>query len=119
MPSIDNHPILDKNRSHSFTRNVQGPWELETFLIIHQHISILMLNSIRFVSNARRVRTFSTQKQGDAFPKFNGKTKLFINNKFVDAVSGKTFETYNPANGEVIARVADGMSSITSEKICY
>ncbi|KAG9459284.1 hypothetical protein H6P81_003792 [Aristolochia fimbriata] len=35
-------------------------------------------------------------------------TKLFINGEFVDAVSGKTFETIDPRNGEVIARVAEG-----------
>ena len=33
--------------------------------------------------------------------------KLFINNEFVDAKSGKTFETINPANGKTIARVAE------------
>ncbi|CAB3405628.1 unnamed protein product [Caenorhabditis bovis] len=35
-------------------------------------------------------------------------TQLFINNEFVDAKSGKTFETINPANEKVIARVAEG-----------
>ncbi|PON73317.1 Succinylglutamate-semialdehyde dehydrogenase [Parasponia andersonii] len=35
-------------------------------------------------------------------------TKLFINGEFVDSVSGKTFETIDPRNGEVIARVAEG-----------
>ncbi|XP_068652974.1 aldehyde dehydrogenase family 2 member C4-like [Aristolochia californica] len=35
-------------------------------------------------------------------------TKLFINGEFVDAVSGKTFETIDPRNGEVIASVAEG-----------
>lgn len=35
-------------------------------------------------------------------------TKLFINGEFVDAVSGKTFETIDPRNGEVITRVAEG-----------
>ncbi|KAG9458685.1 hypothetical protein H6P81_003193 [Aristolochia fimbriata] len=35
-------------------------------------------------------------------------TKLFINGHFVDSVSGKTFETIDPRNGEVIARVAEG-----------
>jgi len=35
-------------------------------------------------------------------------TGLFINNEFVDAVSGKTFDTINPATGEVIAQVAEG-----------
>ena len=34
--------------------------------------------------------------------------KLFINGKFVDAASKKTFETLNPATGEVICRVAEG-----------
>lgn len=36
-----------------------------------------------------------------------GPTKLFINNQFVDAVSGKTFPTINPATGEVITQVAE------------
>ncbi|MGL4421678.1 MAG: aldehyde dehydrogenase family protein [Gemmataceae bacterium] len=33
--------------------------------------------------------------------------KLFIDGRSVDAASGKTFETVNPANGEVICRVAE------------
>ena len=33
-------------------------------------------------------------------------TKLLIDGKWVDALSGKTFETYNPATEEVIADVA-------------
>mmetsp|Transcript_22128 Transcript_22128/g.42999 ORF Transcript_22128/g.42999 Transcript_22128/m.42999 type:complete len:578 (+) Transcript_22128:22-1755(+) len=32
-------------------------------------------------------------------------TKLFINNKFVESISGRTFETVNPATGEVICDV--------------
>ncbi|KAF9615541.1 hypothetical protein IFM89_024389 [Coptis chinensis] len=35
-------------------------------------------------------------------------TKLFINGEFVDAVSGKLFETIDPRNEEVTARVAEG-----------
>ncbi|XP_013138721.1 PREDICTED: retinal dehydrogenase 1-like [Papilio polytes] len=35
-------------------------------------------------------------------------TKLFIDNQWVDAVSGKTFETYNPHDGSVIAKVSEG-----------
>ncbi|XP_010527198.1 PREDICTED: aldehyde dehydrogenase family 2 member C4 [Tarenaya hassleriana] len=35
-------------------------------------------------------------------------TKLFINGEFRDAVSGKTFETIDPRNGEVIGRIAEG-----------
>ncbi|KAL5228182.1 hypothetical protein ABZP36_016447 [Zizania latifolia] len=34
-------------------------------------------------------------------------TKLFINGEFVDAVSGKTFETRDPRTGEVLAHVAE------------
>jgi hypothetical protein len=33
-------------------------------------------------------------------------TQLFINNNFVDAKNKKTFETINPTNGKVIAKVA-------------
>jgi aldehyde dehydrogenase (NAD+) len=35
-------------------------------------------------------------------------TKLLIDGKWVDAQSGKTFETLNPSTGEVIAKVAEG-----------
>lgn len=34
--------------------------------------------------------------------------QLFINNEFVDSVSGKTFPTINPSNGEVIANISEG-----------
>jgi phenylacetaldehyde dehydrogenase len=34
--------------------------------------------------------------------------KFLIGGQWVEAVSGKTFETYNPATGEVLARVAEG-----------
>lgn len=33
--------------------------------------------------------------------------QLFINNEFVDAKSGKTFPTINPATGEKICEVAE------------
>jgi phenylacetaldehyde dehydrogenase len=36
------------------------------------------------------------------------KRKMLINGKWVDAASGKTFPTYNPATGEVLAHVAEG-----------
>ncbi|KAJ1393505.1 Aldehyde/histidinol dehydrogenase [Sesbania bispinosa] len=35
-------------------------------------------------------------------------TKLFINGDFVDAVSGKTFETIDPRTGEVTASISEG-----------
>ncbi|HSE49834.1 MAG TPA: aldehyde dehydrogenase family protein [Terriglobales bacterium] len=34
--------------------------------------------------------------------------KILIGGKWSDAASGKTFDTYNPATGEVLARVAEG-----------
>ncbi len=34
--------------------------------------------------------------------------KMLINGKWSDAASGKTFDTFNPATGEVLARVAEG-----------
>jgi phenylacetaldehyde dehydrogenase len=40
---------------------------------------------------------------------FTAKThKILINGKWVEAASGKTFPTYNPATGEVLSRVAEG-----------
>src|SRR5580704_19108922 len=34
--------------------------------------------------------------------------KMLINGKWVDSASGKTFPTYNPATGEVMAHIAEG-----------
>src|SRR5208283_5647541 len=34
--------------------------------------------------------------------------KMLINGNWVDSISGKTFPTYNPATGEVLAQVAEG-----------
>ena len=34
--------------------------------------------------------------------------QLFINGQWCDAVSGRTFETPNPATGETLARIAEG-----------
>ncbi len=38
-------------------------------------------------------------------------TKILINNHFVDSVSGKTFDTINPATGDVLAHVAEADSA--------
>jgi len=38
-------------------------------------------------------------------------TKMLIDGKWVDSISGKTFETINPSTGDVIARVAEGDKS--------
>ncbi|GJN18507.1 hypothetical protein PR202_gb05675 [Eleusine coracana subsp. coracana] len=51
----------------------------------------------------------SEKHEGFEVPKVEVKfTKLFINGHFVDALSGKTFETRDPRTGEVIARIAEG-----------
>ncbi len=34
--------------------------------------------------------------------------KMLINGNWVDALSGKTFPTYDPSTGEVLAQVAEG-----------
>ena len=34
--------------------------------------------------------------------------KMLIGGQWVEAASGKTFDTFNPANGQVLARVAEG-----------
>ena len=45
----------------------------------------------------------------DSVTRYVAKTRqMLINGKWVDAVSGKTFPTYNPATGEVLANVAEG-----------
>ena len=46
------------------------------------------------------------EKKKSATPKIR-QTKLLIDGKWVNAASGKTFETINPATGEVIAHVAE------------
>jgi phenylacetaldehyde dehydrogenase len=36
--------------------------------------------------------------------------KMLIGGRWLEAASGKTFPTYNPATGEVLAQVAEGNS---------
>ncbi len=38
-------------------------------------------------------------------------TRLLIDNQWVDPVEGGSFETYNPATGEVIAQVAEATAA--------
>lgn len=44
-------------------------------------------------------------------------TKLFINGRFVDAASGKTFPTLDPRTGEVIAHIAEGDAEDTNRAV--
>jgi len=43
--------------------------------------------------------------------------KMLINGKWVDAASGKTFPTFNPATGEVLAMVAEGDSEDINQAV--
>ncbi|XP_043284666.1 retinal dehydrogenase 1-like [Venturia canescens] len=45
-------------------------------------------------------------------------TQLFINNEFVDAVSGKKFPTINPTNKTVIALVSEGDKDDVDKAVC-
>jgi aldehyde dehydrogenase (NAD+) len=45
----------------------------------------------------------------DIHPYLDGKAKrMLVDGKWLEAASGKTFETRNPATGEVLANVAEG-----------
>lgn len=44
-------------------------------------------------------------------------TKLFINNEFVDSESGKTFDTINPVDGEVIAKVQEAQEADVNKAV--
>jgi phenylacetaldehyde dehydrogenase len=51
----------------------------------------------------------STARMHSRVQEFVGKPrKMFVNGKWVEAASGKTFPSYNPATGEVMAKVAEG-----------
>lgn len=71
----------------------------------------MMLRSLTSLRKAGslvpQARAMSALPQPIINPELNH-TQLFINNEFVDAVSGRTFDTINPATGEVTAKVAEG-----------
>src|ERR1700744_2200101 len=53
--------------------------------------------------------TYSMNVISQVHPFLDGKTKrLFIGGKWLEAASGKTFATHNPATGELLANVAEG-----------
>jgi aldehyde dehydrogenase (NAD+) len=56
--------------------------------------------------NGSSKEKLSNGKKHPAHPKVR-QTKLLIDGKWVNAASGKTFETTNPSTGEVIANVAE------------
>src|SRR6202453_708211 len=54
----------------------------------------------------RHVMTVTVDRTVDEFTA--APRKWFINGQWVDAASGRTFETPNPATGDTLARVAEG-----------
>ena len=44
-------------------------------------------------------------------------TKLFINNQFVDAISGKTFATVDPSDETEIAQIAEADKADVDEAV--
>ncbi|MBV8476773.1 MAG: aldehyde dehydrogenase family protein [Acidobacteria bacterium] len=56
-----------------------------------------MATALKFVAPENKAKTF-----------IEGKHQILINGKWVEAASGKTFPSYDPATGEVIAQVAEG-----------
>jgi 4-(gamma-glutamylamino)butanal dehydrogenase len=47
----------------------------------------------------------------------NTPTQAFINGKYVDAADGQTLDSFNPATGEVLARVADAGEADVAEAV--
>lgn len=43
--------------------------------------------------------------------------RMYINGEWVDAISGRTFEDYNPFTGEVFAKVSSGERAATRQAI--
>ncbi len=56
-----------------------------------------MATALKFIAPEDKATSFVSKKH-----------KLLINGKWVEAASGKTFPSYNPATGEVLAQVAEG-----------
>ena len=46
-------------------------------------------------------------------------TRLFINNDFVNSVSGKTFRTINPANEQVICDVQEADKADVDQAVSW
>jgi phenylacetaldehyde dehydrogenase len=66
-------------------------------------------NSFRFKEATKMATATSAVRMDDKVGRYVAQTqKMLINGKWVGAASGKTFETFNPATGEVLSRVAEG-----------
>src|SRR6202789_1681472 len=77
---------------------IERPHEiLAEIRFIHRRKGALMAPAAATPSINSNVASFITQKK-----------QMLINGKWVDSASGKTFASYNPATGEVLANVAEG-----------
>src|ERR1700741_4350639 len=73
------------------------------------HFASFHIATARRVTPRRNVMATATIQLQDKVTDFISQPrKMLINGKWVDAASGKTFPTYNPATGEVLVRVAEG-----------
>src|SRR6185437_8826234 len=64
---------------------------------IHRRKGALMATAVATPSINSNVSSFITKKR-----------QMLINGKWIDSASGKTFSTYNPATGDVLANIAEG-----------
>ncbi|HEY7120610.1 MAG TPA: aldehyde dehydrogenase family protein [Tepidisphaeraceae bacterium] len=73
-----------------------------------------MASSTKTGSNGNAAKTVSRStggaKMAAKLPVKIRQTKMLIDGKWVDSTSGRTFETINPATGDVIAHVAEGQA---------
>lgn len=69
-----------------------------------QRLAKLSVSNLAKANQVRQLASAAAQPNRNPEIKY---TQLFIDNKFVDAKSGKTFETINPTNQKVIAKVAE------------
>jgi delta 1-pyrroline-5-carboxylate dehydrogenase len=78
---------------------------------IHQDVGGLPLPDMNRADNQKEGRPIMTTSVTDAAQSAFLKQqpiKMLIGGQWVEAVSGKTFDTFNPANGQVLAKVAEG-----------
>ena len=61
--------------------------------------------------NLEQAKSLDAKALHKAAAKLKPETRHFIDGKFVSSKKGKTFQTINPATGDVIAEVARGDAS--------
>src|SRR5580704_8516056 len=102
-------------RPRKVSPNLQGnALQFATAANVHRPVHISRTGvPLRELTSARQEENMATALKiappEEKVSSFVSKThKILINGKWVEAASGKTFATYNPATGEVLAHVAEG-----------